>query len=578
MHRPQYFEAHGTGTPAGDPIEANAISTSFFPNNEKTDERLYVGSIKTIIGHTEGAAGLAGILKVCLMLRKGIIPPNLLFDHLSPSIEPFYANLHVPTAAIAWPALPSDGLRRASVNRYLTIQLKQHFARCSSNRSISFGFGGTNAHAILESYEGKGHLRPERANNPIFIPFVFSAASRYSLLTYLERFLQYLRSHGDLLNLADIAYTLYARRTHHTMSISFAALSLEELSDKLSDALKECQRDPSYSLATEMRCKASTTGRGRSILGIFTGQGAQWAQMGVDLIKFSPAARNIIQKLQERLYRLPEEDVPSWSIIEELGKDASVSRMGEAVISQTLCTAVQILQIELLRAAGIRFTSVVGHSSGEIACAFAAGFISPEDAICIAYYRGLHSRYATQGFMLAVGTSAEDAEHLLGFEEFKGRACIAAINSQASVTISGDSDAIHELKIVFKDEKKFTRILKVDKAYHSKHMAPCSDHYVRSLANLDIQVRGGRLATWYSSVSGGDMGREDGMLSCQYWDDNMVRPVNFMQAIRNAHAANGDFDLVVEIGPHSALKGPSLQVLSNGKEQLPYTGLFYRGS
>jgi hybrid polyketide synthase/nonribosomal peptide synthetase ACE1 len=116
-HRPQFFEAHGTGTPAGDPIEAEAIKSAFFSELDVGVERLYVGSIKTIIGHTEGTAGLAGILKACLALRNAVIPPNLLFEHLNPRIEPFYANLCIPTSPITWPTVRDGSPRRASVNR-----------------------------------------------------------------------------------------------------------------------------------------------------------------------------------------------------------------------------------------------------------------------------------------------------------------------------------------------------------------------------------------------------------------------------------------------------------------------------
>lgn len=120
--RPQFFEAHGTGTPAGDPIEAEAIHTAFFANEqtgvaEDGAVPLYVGSVKTVIGHTEGTAGLAGLLKASLALQHGKIPPNLLFGRLNPRIEPFYANLQVPTSLIAWPSLPASSPRRASVNR-----------------------------------------------------------------------------------------------------------------------------------------------------------------------------------------------------------------------------------------------------------------------------------------------------------------------------------------------------------------------------------------------------------------------------------------------------------------------------
>ncbi len=120
--RPQFFEAHGTGTPAGDPIEAEAISSAFFPDEEITRDPLiqnplFVGSIKTIVGHTEGAAGLAGLIKASLCLQNAEIPPNLHFDHLNPRVEPFYTNLRIPTSLTPWPTIPGSWRRRVSVNR-----------------------------------------------------------------------------------------------------------------------------------------------------------------------------------------------------------------------------------------------------------------------------------------------------------------------------------------------------------------------------------------------------------------------------------------------------------------------------
>ncbi|RYP47491.1 hypothetical protein DL768_006463 [Monosporascus sp. mg162] len=564
-HRPQYFEAHGTGTPAGDPVEAEAVSSAFFPNYEeahKEFDRLYVGSIKTLIGHTEGTAGLAGILKASLALQNSIIPPNLLLKKLNPRIRPFYANLQVPTQAVQWPIVLSGGRRRASVN--------------------SFGFGGTNAHAILESYT------PAQCQVPgmlvAFAPFVFSAASESSLRAYLLKFHNYVRANDDI-NLRDIAYTLYARRTLHQVATTVSARSADELCTKLDQKLQAAQSDPGEALGTRTLHQSPDAGS-PSILGVFTGQGAQWAQMGSDLITSSPFVRHILEQLEARLSQLPQTDIPSWSLLEELQKGASSSRIGEAPIAQPLCTAVQILQVELLRAAGIEFTAVVGHSSGEIAAAYAAGFISAEDAICIAYYRGLHSGLACgprgqPGAMMAVGTSAEDAQELFDFPEFKGRACVAAINSPASVTLSGDRDAIEELKIIFEDEEKFARILKVDKAYHSHHMVACSDAYLESLAGLDIQVGRGRHSVWFSSVDGGDISGTSELLKGRYWDSNMVSPVLFMDAVKNACASRGPFNLTIEVGPHPVLKGPVLQILPDTDtpvQTYPYTGLFNRGS
>lgn len=307
--------------------------------------------------------------------------------------------------------------------------------------------------------------------------------------------------------------------------------------------------------------------------------------MGVELLKSSKVARQIIERLETRLLQLPTADRPQWSLMQELENESSSSRIGEATLSQPLCTAVQILQVDLLRAAGIDFDAVVGHSSGEIAAAYAAGFISAEDAICIAYYRGLHSRLASgangkPGAMMAIGTSAEDLQELCDDPEFQGRVCIAAVNSPVSLTVSGDRDAIEELKIIFDDEKKFARLLKVDKAYHSHHMLPCSETYLSSMAALNMHVHKGGRSTWFSSVlNGEDMSGRHDLLNGTYWDSNMTSPVLFEKAITNAYTALGPFDCALEVGPHPALKGPALQTIQEiSSGVLPYTGLFRRNS
>lgn len=231
--------------------------------------------------------------------------------------------------------------------------------------------------------------------------------------------------------------------------------------------------------------------------------------MGIELLRASKVASQVIERLETRLLQLPVADRPTWSLRQELEKEPSSSRIGEAALSQPLCTAVQILQVDLLRVADIHFLAVVGHSSGEIAAAYAAGFISMEDAICIAYYRGLHSILAlgsdgSSGAMMAIGTSAEDMQELCADPDFRRRIWIAAINSPISLTVSGDRDAIDELKIILVDEKNFSRDLRVDKAYHSHHMLPCSEAHLNSLAALDMHVDNGGQFTLFSSVLDGE--------------------------------------------------------------------------
>lgn len=568
--RPQYFEAHGTGTPAGDPVEAEAISRSFSPETEtvpvdrtgRQEQPLYVGSIKTVLGHTEGTAGLASLLKASLALQNGLIPPNLLFTRLNPAIEPFYRGLQVPTAPSPWPAVPEGQPRRASVN--------------------SFGFGGANAHAIVESFDNHHLPSSGGARDELFGPYVFSANSEQSLAAGLEAYSAFLAEHGASLSPRHLAWTLRERRSALPFKLALPAGPIDRLKASIDAKLQECR-----SQKAPLGTRSTLTGAPR-VLAIFTGQGAQYARMGAEMLEQSPLARSIIEQLEGHLAALPEPDRPSWSLAAELRASPDVSRLHQAALSQPLCTAVQIVLVELLRAANVQFASVVGHSSGEIGGAYAAGMLSARDAMHIAYYRGLHAVRAQspngsgiKGAMLAVGTSMEDAKDILA--EFAGQATLAACNSSASVTISGDQDAIDELEMIFGDEKKFRRKLKVDTAYHSEHMLPCAEPYVQSLRRCGIQVREPMPGcVWQSTVyTDLDMRSEEAVSMLRdgsYWSDNMVRPVLFFQGLRKALTA-GDFDVVLEVGPHPALKGPASQTIQETLQRdLPYHGTFVRGT
>ncbi|KAJ5683579.1 hypothetical protein N7462_006744 [Penicillium macrosclerotiorum] len=558
--RPQYFEAHGTGTPAGDPVEAEAISRAFFGSSvgysrdTAEESPLFVGSIKTIIGHTEGTAGLAAVLKVSLSLQHAVIPPNLLLNELNPDIKPFYDNLQIASTAKDWPELSSGTPRRASVN--------------------SFGFGGANAHAILESFDQDSNK--SRGFSPLLTPFNFSANSETSLLASLQAYSAYLKEQSDL-NLLDLSWTLNCRRSTLPVRYSVSASTSEDLITKLVEAVQT----PSDILQSS---KTSNI-KHPKLLGIFTGQGAQWARMGAELVTSSSLAVDCIDSLDLALQSLPREDRPSWSLKNEILKDGSSSRIGEALFSQSLSTAVQIMLVTLLNAAGVYFVAVVGHSSGEIAAAFAAGYLSAADAMKIAYYRGLSLQYSrtnvgTRGAMMAVGTSLEDAQELCDMPSLKGRICVAACNSSTSVTLSGDADAIDEAKLIFEDEKKFCRLLKVDKAYHSHHMISCAAPYIAAMQKccITIQKRQNSRTAWISSVYSKNIDDINDSLTDTYWSNNMVNPVLFSQAVSFALGAAGPFHMALEVGPHPALKGPALQIIQDvSGDILPYSGTLARG-
>ena len=316
-------------------------------------------------------------------------------------------------------------------------------------------------------------------------------------------------------------------------------------------------------------------------MGIFTGQGAQWATMGRELILASHFAESVIEDLEKSLADLP--DGPEWSLKAEMLASKETSRVAEGVISQPLCTAVQIMLVELLRQAGIQFSAVVGHSSGEIACAYVSGFLSARDAIRVAFYRGKYTPLAKGGSMIAAGTDMQDAIDLCNLPKLKGRVQLAASNSAASVTISGDADAIDLVEMVMQDEGKFARKLKVDTAYHCFHMSVCSKPYIKSLDNCGIQIQEPALdaCPWYSSVTDGNprvTTSTSSTLKNIYWRENMLQTVLFSQALKAAVTTGGAPGVVIEIGPNPALKGPASMTIEDAVgSAVPYFGTLARG-
>lgn len=536
-----------------------------------------VGSIKTIIGHTEGTAGVAGVLKASLAVQNGKIPANLHFKKLNPKIQPYYSNLQVPTQMIPWPVLPQESPRRVSVN--------------------SFGFGGTNAHAIIESWEGhgelNGHLKNHLNSHPsdnmddkanIAGPIVLSANSASALAANAGTLASYLRTHPDT-DLDQLAYTLF-RRTDFPFRAAFSATTMDELVSKLETGENSLK-------SSSLRTVAIPKSLPPRILGVFTGQGAQWATMGKELYHSSAVFRTSIDHMQDSLDTLPPQDRPDWSLVGQLHAPAETSNVGQAAISQPLCTAIQIALVDLLDAAGVNFSAVVGHSSGEIGAAYAAGYLNATDAIRVAYYRGVHSKLAQgpkgkRGKMLAVGMSLQQATAFCS--EFGGALAVAASNSQTSCTLAGDAEAIDDAHDRLQVNGTFSRVLQVDTAYHSHHMKPCGGPYLHSMKQCGVKPQKHRNCKqqqchWYSSVWGSngrsrsfDQATDSQLLEGQYWVENMTQAVFFNQALARALNEDQCFDFALEVGPHPALKGPSSEVIKSLTGlSLPYSGVLKRG-
>lgn len=323
---------------------------------------------------------------------------------------------------------------------------------------------------------------------------------------------------------------------------------------------------------------------------VFTGQGAQWPEMGRELLAEFPIFRRTIQMMDSTLQLLPHP--PSWTLLGTLLESADTSMINHASRSQPICTAVQVGLVKLISTFGVKPQSVLGHSSGEIAAAYASGYVTAEQAITIAYYRGYtvtRSSNAVVGAMMAAGIGYTDANENIRSLGLGEKINVACVNSPESVTISGDVDGIQALKAHLDSQGIFARILKTDdKAYHSRHMAALGqeyeDHLIAAVSAVDAEATNSSTnsspaddAKWISSVNGEVV--EDGIISPAYWRANLESPVLFENAVGKLLQDFGSHHLV-EIGPHSALELPIKQTctkLSISKDKVHYGTALSRG-
>ncbi|OOQ83528.1 putative polyketide synthase [Penicillium brasilianum] len=523
--RTAYFECHGTGTPVGDPIESHAVSMAM--NDTRSPEKpLLIGAIKANIGHSEAASGIFAVMKAAMMTEAGVIPGVCGLKNLNPAIKEDEWNIKVNANTIPWPADFSE--RRASVS--------------------SFGYGGTNGHVIVESIESLFPHYQQHGKTKLEASYDHSA-SRHFLLgfsahekTTLARNIVAHAQVADRYYLADVAHTLLHHRTKFTQR-AFTVAS----ETNLADAFDVTQF--TYGVAPK------TTPPGVGFL--FTGQGAQWAGMGVDAIQTFPSFRQTIKSLDKVLQTL--QPTPTWTIEEALLAPVEISRVSEAEFSQPLCTAVQIAIVNLFAEWNITPKVTVGHSSGEIAAAYAAGRISAPVAIIAAYLRGLTvAQHASNGGMLAVGLGPEEVLPYL--EE---GIVIACENSPTSVTLSGSLKSVQAVKSKLDADGVFARELKTGKAYHSPQMDPVSRIYDTILADsvkgVDTEPVLPRVA-WVSSVTGQEFTANS--VPESYWSTNLRERVRFNTAVTAIPSVLDENEsiTIIEIGPHAALSGPFKQI------------------
>ncbi|THC95046.1 hypothetical protein EYZ11_005484 [Aspergillus tanneri] len=467
-----FFECHGTGTIVGDTAETSVVAKIF------GEDGIHIGAVKANVGHSEGASGITSVIKCVLALENRTIPPNVYFENPNPNISFQGAKLKVPVKATAW---PGDRFERISVN--------------------SFGIGGTNAHLILDSASSMcrkvSSSGPHTSKGPTLL--LLSGKTSKSLDGNIKSTTKYLED--SVAAWSDVAYTLAHRREH----MDHRAFAIVEEGK----AIPSFEKGHRGSLQTCF---------------VFTGQGAQWPGMGKELISQSKKFRETIRSLDRVLQRL--EDTPKWSMEDELLSPSDGDKFKEAMYAQPLCTAIQIGLVNLLRDWNIEPSVVVGHSSGEIAAAYASGAIPAEVAITVAYLRGHSMKYAkTNGAMAAIGLAPEQMKPYL-----KDGVVIACENSPQNVTVSGDRQVLEEILLDVQVEGDILcRRLPVNVAYHSHHMKELGEIFENSILHYMSQNQS--MVPLFSTTTG-DVISDCSRFDATYWRQNLESPVLFSAAIR----------------------------------------------
>ncbi|KAI0019183.1 hypothetical protein F4780DRAFT_771382 [Xylariomycetidae sp. FL0641] len=551
----RYVEAHGTGTPLGDPIEFEAIER-VFGAIRTPEEPLYVGSIKTNIGHLEGGSGLAGVLKAILVLERGLIPSNALFQRMNPAIDAGSERVLVPKDCMSW---PTEGPRRVSIN--------------------SFGFGGSNSHLVLDDafhyFRDRGlaglhrctiledsledssgyHEKPAATGSKSVIPMppdrllIWSAHDEAAIKRMVQVYGPFYDHSiaGNPVALSQLACILTNRRSLMDWR-AFAVVGSDECPSLTEPGVVSKPTRASSSVKIAM---------------VFTGQGAQYVDMGLELIHCS-AFMDAFKACDAALRSFGGD----WSILDELrnGDNIHLPRY-----SQPICTALQISLVALLAGLGVSPSAVVGHSSGEIAASYAAGALCLESAMKVAFHRGrLASTLAASSVraeaMISVSIPVQGVQPYLkkvGMETFGQDIHVACVNSPMNCTLSGSEATIDALKCYLDQDQIFAAKVQTGVAYHSPRMLEIAEKYADAMGPLKGGTMPDREVPMISSVTGAHV-RHDTLRTAQYWVENLVSPVLFSDAVHDLLNCLPTPDWItdlVEIGPHPALRRPLEDIL-----------------
>jgi acyl transferase domain-containing protein/NADPH:quinone reductase-like Zn-dependent oxidoreductase/surfactin synthase thioesterase subunit len=508
-----YIEAHGTGTAVGDPIEARALGKALAPGRNR-HEPCVIGAVKSNLGHLESAAGIAGIIKACLVVKNGAIPANLHAEVPNTTIPFEELGLQLARARQPW---PGGRPRLAGVN--------------------SFGFGGSNAHVVLEGPPDEAPKAcPDKVTErgaPERVLFTLSAKSKDALRAYAGSYADFLEE-PMAVAMPAIASTQARARPHYEHRLAMVCSSAAELRAALRDVEGGSPPDA-------LRSGVRAPGALPSVAFVFSGQGAQWWGMARELLDDSAdetaAFRQTVERVDAELRKYAD-----WTIVQELRRDQADSRVDETFIAQPAVFALQLGLANLWKSWGIVPSAVVGHSIGEVAAACVSGALSFEDAVRVIFHRSrVQQKASGKGKMLAVGLLHYEVERRIA--AYRGRVAVAAFNGPESIALAGDPDALEEIECELSRDKIFCRMLQVKVAFHSHHMDPLKDELLSSLSGV---ASGPASIPMFSTVTGAVV--PTGSLDAAYWWRNIREPVRFAptidRLIEEHHLA------FVELGPH----------------------------
>lgn len=531
-----YVEAHGTGTAVGDPIETAAIGEAI-GKRRANGQPLYVGSVKSNLGHLEPASGMAGLVKTVLCLKQRALPPSLHLNTPNPNID-------------------FEGLRLKPVTEFTPLPADGSPLRMGIN---SFGFGGANAHVLLEEAPAQVPAAGETDAPvpPLFLSARDPKALQALAASYAERIAQ--AAPGEYY---DIAHTAVFRRQRleHQM-VAFGASSQE-----IERNLRHFAAD-GHAAGTVAESLLSEKTK---LAFVYSGNGAQWAGMGRQLMQESALFRTTIEEIDALLTPMA-----GFSLQEEFNSDPIASRLHLTEVAQPALFAIQVGITRLLREQGLDAGAAFGHSVGEIAAAWAAGALSLDQAVKVIYERSAAQALTKgSGRMAAVGMSPEKMQETLAMLGLTGIVEIAGINSPASVTLSGSLADLEKIQAELEPGGTFFRLLDLDYAFHSRQMDPIRERVLADLADLKPVTGKGRFV---STVTGGTL--EGARLNAEYWWHNIRQPVQFAKAV--AGLIEDGYEIFLEISPHAILqhyigeclksakaKGKAVPILKRNHESL----------